>query len=395
MQKKQKILYLVTLAEWGGAQTYIFDLATSFQDKYEVRVALGGKQNGELAKRLTKFNIQVYYLKNLQRPVNFYRDWLVFWDIIKLLKQTKPDIIHLNSSKAGSLGALAAKCCGIKKIIYTVHGLVLNEPLTLPKKLFYWLAEWLSAKFKNHLICVSEYDKKSLLKYKIAQPEKIVVIHNGLDLKNLRFYSKADASQRLYKRLYNPNLTMEQWSNGAIIGCIANFYQTKGLIYLIEAAREIKDNNIKFIIIGDGPERRKLTELIENYKLNDTFFLLGIIESAYQYLKAFDLFVLPSVKEGLVYTLIEAEAAALPIIATNVGGNPEIIAHNKNGLLVPPKNFNALAENIINLLQNKALLEKFSRNNPETAKKFDFFKMIEETEKIYQYNISKNIFSDH
>ncbi|NCP17176.1 glycosyltransferase family 4 protein, partial [Candidatus Kuenenbacteria bacterium] len=63
--------------------------------------------------------------------------------------------------------------------------------------------------------------------------------------------------------------------------------------------------------------------------------------------------------------------------------------------LVPPKNFNALAENIINLLQNKALLEKFSRNNPETAKKFDFFKMIEETEKIYQYNISKNIFSDH
>jgi len=67
MQKKQKILYLVTLAEWGGAQTYIFDLATSFQDKYEVRVALGGKQNGELIKRLAKLNIQVYYLKNLQR----------------------------------------------------------------------------------------------------------------------------------------------------------------------------------------------------------------------------------------------------------------------------------------------------------------------------------------
>ena len=213
MSKKQKILYLATLAEWGGAQTYIFDLATSLRNKYDILVALGGKQNGELIKRLTKLNIPVYYLENLQRSVNFYRDWLAFWNIVKLLKQTKPDIVHLNSSKAGSLGALAAKCCKIKKVIYTVHGLVLNEPLTLPKKIFYWLAEWLSAKFKNNLICVSEYDKKSLLKYKISRPKKIVVIHNGLDLKNLRFYSKEDARQRLYKRLYNPNLTMEQWSN--------------------------------------------------------------------------------------------------------------------------------------------------------------------------------------
>ncbi|OGG87179.1 hypothetical protein A3B87_03085 [Candidatus Kuenenbacteria bacterium RIFCSPHIGHO2_02_FULL_39_13] len=384
MSKKQKILYLATLAEWGGAQTYIFDLATSLRNKYDILVALGGKQNGELIKRLTKLNIPVYYLENLQRSVNFYRDWLAFWNIVKLLKQTKPDIVHLNSSKAGSLGALAAKCCKIKKVIYTVHGLVLNEPLTLPKKIFYWLAEWLSAKFKNNLICVSEYDKKSLLKYKISRPKKIVVIHNGLDLKNLRFYSKEDARQRLYKRLYNPNLTMEQWSNGAMIGCIANFYQTKGLIYLIEAAREIKDNNIKFIIIGDGPERRTLTELIENYKLNDSVYLLGIIDGAAQYLKAFDIFVLPSIKEGLVYTLIEARAAGRPIIATNVGGNPEIVEHNKNGLLVAAKDFNALAENIINLLQNKPLLEKFSNNNPETAKKFDFSRMVEETEKIYQ-----------
>ena len=193
MPKNQprQLLYLVTLSEWGGAQKYIFDLAANFSHQgYVVSVALGGSQNSPLIQKLAKLNIQVYYLKNLQRSVNLYRDWLAFWDIVKLYKKIKPDIIHLNSSKAGSLGAIAAQCCKVKKIIYTVHGLVLNEPLSAAKKAFYWLAEWLSAKFKTHLICVSEFDKQSLLKNKITPAKKITVIHNGIDLNNLKFFTQ-------------------------------------------------------------------------------------------------------------------------------------------------------------------------------------------------------------
>jgi len=170
-----------------------------------------------------------------------------------------------------------------------------------------------------------------------------------------------------------------------VVGTIANFYSNKGLIYLIEAAKEALTllPNTKFVIIGDGPGRRKITSLIESYKLENSIFLLGIIEKAAKYLKAFDIFVLPSVKEGLSYTLIEAVSAGLPIITTNVGGSSEIVKHKKNGILVPPKQFNILAENIVNLIQNSSSRKLFIKNNMLEANRFDLKQMIAETKIIY------------
>ena len=139
--QKRKILYLITLAEWGGAQKYIVDLVTFFnkQKNYQVAVAFGGKINDELAKRLKKLNIKIYYLSHLQRPINFYHDLMVFWQIRSIYKEYRPNIIHLNSSKAGFIGAVATLGFRkvINKIIYTVHGLILNEPLSCFKKIFY------------------------------------------------------------------------------------------------------------------------------------------------------------------------------------------------------------------------------------------------------------------
>ncbi len=384
-----KLLYLVTLSEWGGAQKYVFDLASSLNNQgYTIIVAAGGDKNGPLIQKLTKLNIKVYYLKNLQRSINFYRDWLAFWDIVKLYKEIKPDIVHLNSSKAGALGALAAKCCKMKKIIYTVHGLVLNEPLSFFKRKFYWLVEWFSGLFKTHLICVSEFDKQSLLQNKITKSKKIIVIHNGIDLNNLKFFSAKEAKEKLIKLIsYKLQIDPRQLTSQThqLIGTIANFYPTKGLTYLIEAAKEVHATlpELKFIIIGDGLERRKLTELIQSYKLNATVFLAGIIPQASQYLKAFDIFVLPSVKEGLSYTLIEAQTAGLPTIATNVGGSSEIVQHNKTGLLVPAKNFDALAENIINLTNNQALQKKLSANALINSQKFSLQTMIAKVRAVY------------
>ncbi|MFH1889955.1 MAG: glycosyltransferase family 4 protein [Candidatus Kuenenbacteria bacterium] len=387
----KKILYIVTQSEWGGAQTYVFDLAYYFslpshqkflcegKNNWQVSVACGEDKDGELIKRLEKIDAGIFFAKNLKRSINLWRDVNAFFNLLKLCQRLKPDVVHLNSSKAGAIGAVAAKLAGVKKIIYTVHGLVLNEPLPLFKKIFYWLAEWISAKFKNQLICVSEFDKKSLLNYKICKGKKITVIYNGIDLENLRFLPKDEALKQL---------TTGNWqlADGSIVvGCIANLYKTKGLIYLIEAMREIikVKPNIKLIIIGDGEERKRLEKLISGYKLQSSIFLAGAVEKASQYLKAFDIYVLPSIKEGLSYSLIEAQSAGLPSIATDIGGNAEIIEHNKNGILVPIKDFNKLAAEIINLAQNKSKQEKFSKNSLENAKRFDLRRMLEETERIY------------
>jgi len=285
-------------------------------------VAAGEKQDGELFERLKRVGIAAYYLANLKRRVNFYYDIKILFDLIKFIKKIKPDVLHLNSSKAGSIGAVAGKICGVKKIIYTVHGLVLNEPLSPPKKILYLLSEWLSAKCKHKIICVSQYDRQSVLKYKIAGENKILVIYNGIDLENIKLLSKEEAIQKLeritdIKPARNASPAKHSDAGGyqisdILVGTIANFYPSKGLVYLIEAAREVKQlkNNIKFIIIGDGRGRSELETMIANYKLNDMVYLPGAISNAKYYLKAFDLFVLPSIKEGLSYTLIEARRPA-------------------------------------------------------------------------------------
>jgi len=171
-----------------------------------------------------------------------------------------------------------------------------------------------------------------------------------------------------------------------LIGTIAHLYNNKGLIYLVEAAREaIKlKPELKFVIIGEGEEREKLEKLITDCRLEKNVILAGNIFKASRYLKAFDIYVLPSIKEGLSYSLIEAQAAGIPTITTKVGGNPEIVGHGKTGILVPARDFTNLARNIVNLIQSTDKQAEFTKNSKENVKKFDLIKMFEKTVEIYR-----------
>ncbi|MBI3291042.1 glycosyltransferase family 4 protein [Candidatus Falkowbacteria bacterium] len=374
MAEKTKILYLVTQPEWGGAQRYIFDLASNLdQTKYEAAIATGlsNSSNQELLTKVDDGNIKSYRLNNLVREINPVKDLKAYFEVGKLLKELKPDILHLNSSKAGVIGALAGRQARIKKIIYTVHGFVFNEPMSAGKKAFYKFAERFSARYKDTLICVSEFDRQVGLKNKIAAEKKLVTIHNGVQ--KLEFLEKQAARSEL-------GLPADK----IIVGTIANFYPTKGLNYLIEAAKIItkKKPEVIFRIIGFGDMENKLKDQIKKLNLGSRFFL-GEKLNGYRYLKAFDMYALPSVKEGFPYAILEAMAAGLPIVTTNVGGIAEMI-NDKNGILVEPKSAEALAEAIIKLMENKNLAEELSRQaRQDAAEKFYLEKMLRETEKVY------------
>ena len=392
MPQTTKILYLITLSELGGAQKYVFDLAVNLkrQEKIQTLVAYGGRPYDSLARQLQINHIENYYLKYLQRPINFYYDFLALIQLYKLIKKIQPDIVHLNSSKAGVLGALAAQLAGKSKIIYTVHGLVLNEPMNKIKKNIYWLAEWLAARLKDHFICVSNFDKQALLKYKLAKADKITVIPNGIQADKLHIWprqlSRTKLTAILQHKINDFKFNLND-KNYCLIGAIANFYPSKGLAYLIQAIYLLKNKypklKVKLIIIGDGPGRRQLSDLIQTYQLAKDIFLPGILEKATRYLKAFDIFVLASIKEGLSYTLIEALTAQLPIIATRVGGNPEIIKNESNGLLVPPASAPALAQAIKKIASQENLANQFKQNNAQVAKRFNLTTMLEATKKVY------------
>jgi glycosyltransferase involved in cell wall biosynthesis len=395
----KKILYVITQSEFGGAQRYIFDLAAYFKTEFRIIVAAGSPlspceplgikeyPNRELFEKLKEQGIESVYLKNLKRNINPFRDILAFFELRRLIKKEKPNIIHLNSSKAGILGSLAIpkNIRPRPKIIYTAHGWVFNEPLFWLKRKIYLLLEKFTAKFKHKIICVSSFDCQIAIDNKFPAG-KLSVVHNGINPASLNFFLKEIARQKILDRI-NAGFRLKN-SNFKIIGAISNLYPTKGLNYLIEAARLLRDKNpelkIIFVVIGEGQERSSLKDLIKKYNLENIFFLAGRISRAFQYIPGFDIFAMPSVKEGLPYALLEAMAGGAPIIASKVGGIPETIVHNKTGLIVKPKDSQELAEKILYLLNNDEEAKKMGEQAQKKVKqKFPLDKMVKKTKEIY------------
>jgi len=376
----KKILYIITQSNLGGAQKYVLDLATGLKKQdFNVAVAAGG--DGELFRRLQAAGIKIFKLKWLRRGAfNPILDLFGLWEIIKLVKRERPDIIHLNSSKAGFSGSLAGKMAGAK-VIYTVHGAVFEAAFSwLERKLFLWL-ERLTAKCKDRIICVSEHDRQLWLKYKVAPPEKLVTIHNGIGA--IDFLPKEQARHQFSLR-YNRDLDDYQ-----IIGWNGWFYPEKNLATLTKAANLIfglpayQNKKIIFLIFGNGPEGKSLKMKVKDLKLENKILFPGAITQGSRYLKAFDVFALPSLKEGLPYTILEAMAAGLPIVASNVGGIPEAIFDGVSGFLIKPRDHEALAERILQILENPDLANRFSQASLEKIKEFSLEKMLSQTQAQY------------
>ncbi|MFA4833842.1 MAG: glycosyltransferase family 4 protein [Patescibacteria group bacterium] len=377
---KKTILYIITQSELGGAQRYSLDLALALKNEFNVIMAFGEQgEKGELAKKLYKEKIKYYSVPYLKRSISPISDFLALIQIVKLIKKVKPDIIHLNSSKISILGSLAAFISKLLivncelLIVYTAHGWVFNEPMPVWQKLFYKYAEKFTAIFKNKIICVSEFDYETALKEKICPREKLIMVHNGIA--PIEFLSRQEAREKL-------NLP----ENKFIIGSIGNLYKTKGFAYLIEATKKLIEEGMEIatVIIGEGQERKQLTELIKKNKLENNVILAGRIPEAAQALSAFDIYVCSSVKEGLSYTIIETMLNGLPIIATRVGGNPELIEDGKTGLLVNSRDADDLAEKIKKLINNPDLQQELSTQaRIKAQEEFNLEKMIRETKEVY------------
>ena len=226
---REILLYLITQSDFGGAQRYVFDLSSNFSKKYDIIVA-GGQQGdaGELAQKLKGEGIKYIYIPHLKRAISPVHDWLAFRQIVKLIKKERPNIIHLNSSKISILGSFVAWWCKVPKVIYTAHGWVFNEDLPWWKKYFYKILEKFTARFKDKIICLSEFEKRNTLEQKIAPAEKITVIYNGLA--PINFLPREQARKKL-SEFTNTIISDET----ILIGSIGNLYKNKGYTYLIDS----------------------------------------------------------------------------------------------------------------------------------------------------------------
>ncbi|MFH1178440.1 MAG: glycosyltransferase [bacterium] len=302
----RKILFIITKSNWGGAQRYVFDLATALPSaEFEVVVVFG--QPGLLAEKLQKSGLTTHPILSLQRDVSLTSDIKSFFELLRLFRKEKPDIVHLNSSKAGGMGALAARIAGVHKIIFTVHGWPFWEQRNFLSRALIYLFSWLTVLLSHIVITISDYDLHVAQKMPFVG-RKVVRIYNGID-SHIEF-----GSADMIRNAFPPNVT--------ITGAIGELNRNKNQKALIEQAKNNPD--VYVAIVGDGEDRKMLEEKIKKYNLNNRVKLFGFMPAS-EVLRGFDVFALPSIKEGLPYVLLEAKAAGLPIVANRVGGVGEIL----------------------------------------------------------------------
>jgi glycosyltransferase involved in cell wall biosynthesis len=382
---RKKIIFVITKSNWGGAQRYVFDLATSLlQEQFEVVAAFGGTgmagaHAGRLAQTLSTQNIRTIFISELGRDISLRNDWLAYRALVKTFKAEKPDIVHLNSSKVGGIGALAGRVAGIKNIIFTSHGLAYDEDRSTLARAAIWITTWATFLLCRQVIVISKdnYYRARALPF-CAQ--KIFLIHNGLQ--TLEFLAKTESREALIKKI---NLRPDA---GALwIGTIGELTKNKGLRYLIGAASILRRKGLDFMIsiIGEGDERPLLEQLIKENKLENCVQLVGFLPEGYRYLTAFDVYVLASVKEGLPYVLLEAGQAALAAVASKIPGNVDIIDENISGLLFESKNKEQLAIKLELLIKNSELRNVLAENlHKKVQAEFSIEQMITKTIEIYK-----------
>ncbi len=392
---RKKILFIITKSVWGGAQKYVYDLTVNLpKNDFEILVAAGPpslnygetSRQGKLAEEIKKAGIDYCEIKNFKRDISFISDFLSFFEILKLLRNFKPDIIHVNSSKAGGIVGVVSLFYKLgratSKLIFTVHGWAFNEIRPKWQIFLIKLASRLTCIFYDKIICVSEFDRQATIKNKIAPEKKLITIHNGIDTDEMVFLSREEARNKIFRK---SRFQESSNSDNLIIGTVGEFTKNKGQKYLIDAiSHTVYPISCITIIIGWGEEKSNLKSQISKLGLEDKIFLIEGLSPAMQYLKAFDIFILPSIKEGLPYTLLEAGLAGIPVIATEVGGIPEIIENKKTGLLISPADASALASAIKELLEDKNLSSNLAENlRQKIIQEFSLGKMVRETVDIY------------
>jgi len=349
----------------GGLQQVVVNICRAInRDKFHVSV-LCLRALGEFVPEVQELAIKVFFL-----PQKYGTDYLSFLKVAKILRHEKPDVIHTHNTQPLIDGTIGALLAGVQTIVHTDHARV------FPDKRRYMFAEWLMSHFAYKVVGVSDDTSRNLVRYEKIAGKKVVTIPNGVDEEKFSIEIDKEAKRR----------ELGISGNGPIIGLGVRLAEGKGINFLLSAMPDIIERfpDITLVIAGDGLAKAQLEKQSIELGIVRNVLFLGPRLDIPDLLKLFDLYILPSLSEGLPMVLLEAMAAGCPIVATNVGGIPTLIKHGDSGSLVEPGNPNGLAAEIVELLSNRELRNRYAKNGQcAVHKKFSADIMTRKYEQLY------------
>jgi len=357
--KTKKVLHIITDSHpFGGAQRNTWLSVSKSSPEFMQHLACGmGDEFLDLCKRK---NIPFYPIDALTNNFAPISDLKAIYNMWKLMRDEKFDIVHLHSSKAGILGRIAAKLAGTPLVIFTIHGVSFDfelRPKSAPVLLF---LEKLVAGFTHGIISVAQNCKDDFVKKGVCNPDKIRVIYSAIE------FEPIDNAVGGNKKREELGISPDDF----VIGAVGHFRKAKGYEYLVESAPIVLEKypDSLFLIIGDGPEKADIERRIKEAGLEERFLLTGNRDDVPELLKIMDIFCRPSIHEGLGRALTEAMYAELPPVVTDIWGTGEICEDGKTGILVPIRDPDALAWGIIRLRENPRLAKEIGKNARKKVK---------------------------
>lgn len=318
----------------------------------------------------------------MEREINFSKDFKAVREISKLIKIYNPDLIYAHSSKAGALARIA-NLKNKKAIIYNPHGWAFDMKVGKLKKILYIIIEKMLALACDNIITISEAEKKSALNKRICNRRKIEKIINGIDIEEYE-------SMRFEKESFREKNGIKK--NDIVIGMVGRISLQKAPDNFIQVASMIKKkySNAFFVIVGDGEERKNIERLIDESDLTDSVLITGWVENIYDYINIFDVALLLSRWEGFGLAITEYMISKVPIVSTNVGAINELITNEKSGLLVEVDNIRDTVKAIDKILKNKEFATKMINQADKIVRKeFNVKRVVRQTEELYKVLLNK------
>lgn len=387
MQVRTKVLHVITRLDRGGSAQNTLLTCLGLSDRYEMVLVHGLSLESQMTdwewqsvhrgiEEAKDRGVKVVPISSLVRKIAPVQDLQAFFSLWRLMLQERPDIVHTHTSKTGILGRWAAKMAGVPIIVHTPHGHVFYGHFGPLVSRFFLAIERLMASITDRMVALSEGERNDYIRFSVSSPDKIVTIHSGVEIDR---YMKAEVNVEEKRRSLGLN------PNGLVVGTVGWLLPIKGPIHLLNAMARIWRNHpeIRLVFVGKGELEGKLRAEASRMGVSERVTFLGWRDDIPEIMQILDIFVLPSLNEGMGRVLVEAMAAGRPVVASKVGGIPDLVEHKKNGFLVGPGDVNGTSLAIKRLLIDREMRDEMGRMGRTMAQNFTVEGMVEKIDALY------------
>lgn len=389
----KKVLRIINRFNLGGPTYNVAYLSKYMSEEFETLLIGGAKDITEESSSfiLENLGLKPVIVEEMFREIDIKNDFIAYRKLKKIIREFKPDIVHTHASKAGTLGRLAAASCGVPIVVHTFHGHIFHSYFGKFKTSFYKNIERYLAKKSTAIIAISEIQKKELVEiHKICTAQKVFVIPLGFDLS--KFNENMEEKRKSFRTKYN--LAEDEIA----ISIIGRLVPVKNHALFLEALKIVSlktRKKIRGFIVGDGEGRQKIemkaTELNINFvdgsntKENTLLTFTSWIQEIDVVLAGSDIIALTSFNEGTPVSLIEAQAANKPIVATNVGGIKNVVIENETALLCENNHLSQFSEGLLRMVEDENMRNSMSEKGWNHVKDtFHFTRLVKDMEQLYK-----------